>query len=169
MTPKSLLRHKKCISKLSDMSTGSSFHRILWDDAEFLDNQKIKLVNDKKIRKVVMCSGKVYYDLYEMREEKNIKDVYIMRVEQLYPFPDKAANKELNRFKNAEIIWCQEEPQNMGSWTFIEPNIERTLNAINAKHKRPKYVGRFASASTATGYLATHNAQLKAFLTEALE
>ena len=86
-----------------------------------LPDEKIKLVPDDKIRRVVLCSGKVYYDLYEEREKRGIDDVYLLRVEQLYPFPTKALVQELSRFKQAEIVWCQEEPRNMGAWYFVEP------------------------------------------------
>ena len=116
MTPKSLLRHRRAVSSLAEMGVGSSFHRLLWDDAQNLKGEKIKLAADKNIRRVVLCSGKVYYDLYEEREKRGIDDIYLLRVEQLYPFPMKALVHELARFKNAEIVWCQEEPRNMGSW-----------------------------------------------------
>ena len=134
------------------MGPGTTFHRLLWDDAEHKPDEKIKLVPDEKIRRVVLCSGKVYYDLYEAREAAGIDDVYLLRVEQLYPFPARALMHELGRFPKAEMVWCQEEPKNMGAWTFIEPNLEWVLEHIDAKHKRPRYAGRPASASTATGH-----------------
>ncbi|MFT7755603.1 UNVERIFIED_CONTAM: hypothetical protein ODX46_05655, partial [Salmonella enterica subsp. enterica serovar Enteritidis] len=121
MTPKSLLRHKRAVSSISDFTGDSSFHRLLWDDAQLLKDQPIKLQKDSKIRRVVLCSGKVYYDLYEEREKRGIDDVYLLRVEQLYPFPAKALITELSRFRNAEMVWCQEEPKNMGAWAFIDP------------------------------------------------
>jgi 2-oxoglutarate dehydrogenase E1 component len=167
MTPKSLLRHKRAISRLDEMAEGTSFHRVLWDDAQILKNEKIKLAKDNKIRRVVLCSGKVYYDLYEEREKRGIDDVYLLRVEQLYPFPLKALVNELGRFKNADIVWCQEEPKNMGSWTFIEPYLSWVLEQTGSKVKRPRYAGRPASAATATGLMSTHLAQLQAFLEEA--
>ena len=167
MTPKSLLRHKRAVSRLDEMVTGTSFHRLLWDDAESLKNEKIKLVKDDKIRRVVLCSGKVYYDLYEEREKRGIDDVYLLRVEQLYPFPLKALVTEMSRFKKADVVWCQEEPKNMGSWTFVEPYLEWVLSQSNAKVKRARYVGRPASAATATGLMSKHLAQLQAFLDEA--
>ncbi len=95
MTPKSLLRHKRAVSRLDEMATGTSFHRVLWDDAQLLPDEKIKLVPDDKIRRVILCSGKVYYDLYEEREKRGIDNIYILRVEQLYPFPTKALVTEL--------------------------------------------------------------------------
>jgi len=161
MTPKSLLRHKRAVSTLDELGAGSSFHRVLFDDAD-------KLQPDNKIRRVVLCSGKVYYDLFEEREKRGIDDVYLLRIEQLYPVPLKTLVQELTRFKGAEFVWCQEEPRNMGGWHFIEPYLEWVLNQINATHKRPRYAGRAASAATATGLMSKHLAQLKAFLDEAL-
>ena len=167
MTPKSLLRHKRAVSRLDEMAEGTTFHRVLWDDAQYLKGEPIKLVKDNKIRRVVLCSGKVYYDLYEDREKRGIDDVYLLRVEQLYPFPLKALVTELARFKNADVVWCQEEPKNMGSWTFVEPYLAWVLEQAGSKVKRPRYAGRPASAATATGLMSTHLAQLHAFLDEA--
>ena len=167
MTPKSLLRHKRCISRLEDMGPNTVFQRILPDDAEVLPNQEIKLVDDENIRRVIMCTGKVYYDLYEERERLGIDDVYLLRIEQIYPFPAKALIYELSNFTNAEFYWCQEEPKNMGSWTFVEPYIEWVLKHIGARNERPRYIGRAASAATATGLMSKHLAQLQAFLDEA--
>ena len=168
MTPKSLLRHKRAVSTLAEMSGESSFHRLLWDDAQYLADQPVKLVKDSKIRRVVLCSGKVYYDLYEEREKRGINDVYLLRVEQLYPFPAKALITELSRFRNAEMVWCQEEPKNMGAWSFIDPYLEWVLAHIDAKHQRVRYTGRPAAASPATGLMSKHLAQLAAFLEDAL-
>ncbi|WP_338693572.1 2-oxoglutarate dehydrogenase E1 component [Bradyrhizobium sp. 26S5] len=168
MTPKSLLRHKRAVSRLDELGENATFHRILYDDAQMLPDEKIKLVPDDKIRRVVLCSGKVYYDLYEEREKRGIDDIYLMRIEQLYPVPLKALVQELGRFKNAEVVWCQEEPRNMGSWHFIEPYLEWVLNQIHAANKRPRYAGRPASAATATGLMSKHLAQLKALLDDAL-
>ncbi len=168
MTPKSLLRHKRVVSKLDELGPGSTFHRLLWDDAQFLPGEKIKLVPDGEIRRVVLCSGKVYFDLYEEREKRGTDDVYLLRVEQLYPFPMKALVQELGRFKQAEVVWCQEEPRNMGGWHFVEPYIEWVLNQIGAASRRPRYAGRPAAAATATGLASKHLAQLKAFLDDAL-
>ena len=167
MTPKSLLRHKLAVSKTEEFVTGSSFHRVLWDDAE-LGSSDTKLVSDDKIKRVVMCSGKVYYDLLEERDARGIDDVYILRIEQFYPFPAISLVKELERFKQAEMVWCQEEPKNQGAWTFIEGNIEWVLGRIKAKHKRPDYAGRVATASPATGLAAQHKAQQAALVDEAL-
>ncbi|WP_455474129.1 2-oxoglutarate dehydrogenase E1 component [Bartonella sp. B30(2025)] len=168
MTPKSLLRHKRAVSSLSEMGEKTSFHRLLLDDAECLKDSVIKLQKDNKIRRVVLCTGKVYYDLYEEREKREIDDVYLLRVEQLYPFPAKALVNVLSRFLQAEIVWCQEEPKNMGAWTFIEPYLEWVLSHINAKYPRARYAGRPASASPATGLMVKHLEQLAAFLEDAL-
>ncbi|HWD14852.1 2-oxoglutarate dehydrogenase E1 component [Pseudochrobactrum sp. sp1633] len=168
MTPKSLLRHKRAISSLNELSGDSTFHRLLWDDAQYLKDQPIKLQKDAKIRRVVLCSGKVYYDLYEEREKRGIDDVYLLRVEQLYPFPAKALINELSRFRGAEIVWCQEEPKNMGAWSFIEPYLEWVLAHIDAKYPRARYTGRPAAASPATGLMSKHLEQLAAFLEDAL-
>jgi 2-oxoglutarate dehydrogenase E1 component len=162
------LRHKRAVSRLDELGADATFHRILYDDAQMLPDEKIKLTSDDKIRRVVLCSGKVYYDLYEEREKRDIDDIYIMRVEQLYPVPLKALVHELARFKNAEVVWCQEEPRNMGAWHFIEPYLEWVLNQIHAPNRRPRYAGRAASAATATGLMSKHLAQLKAMLDEAL-
>ena len=167
MTPKSLLRHKLAVSKAEEFTAGSSFHRVLWDDAQ-MGNSSTKLVADDKIKRVVMCSGKVYYDLLEERDARGIDDVYLLRFEQFYPFPAQSAVKELERFQNAEMVWCQEEPKNQGAWTFIEPNIEWVLGRIKAKHPRPQYVGRATSASPATGLASQHKAQQAALVDEAL-
>ena len=168
MTPKSLLRHKRAVSSIAELSGASAFHRLLWDDAEYLKDQPIKLAKDSRIRRVVLCSGKVYYDLYEEREKRGIDDVYLLRLEQLYPFPAKALITELSRFKHAEWVWCQEEPKNMGSWAFIEPYLEWVFTHIDAKHRRARYAGRPAAASPATGLMSKHQAQLAAFLEDAL-
>ncbi|MHA6691044.1 2-oxoglutarate dehydrogenase E1 component [Devosia sp. A449] len=170
MTPKSLLRHKRATSGLVELGPDSCFHRLLWDDAEApgVPKTTTKLVGDDKIRRVVLCTGKVYYDLLEDREKKGINDVYLLRIEQLYPFPAKALLDELSRFQNAEIIWCQEEPKNMGAWAFIQPYVEWVFDQMGRTGQRVRYTGRPASASTATGLMRTHLAQLQAFLDEAL-
>ena len=166
MTPKSLLRHKRCVSDLADFVEGTSFHRILQDDAEF-GRSSIKLKPDARIRRVILCSGKVYFDLLEEREKRGIDDVYLLRVEQLYPFPLKSVAHELARFKKADVVWCQEEPKNMGSWSFVEPYLEWVLAQAGSSTKRARYAGRPAAASTAVGQMSKHLAQLQAFLEEA--
>ncbi|MEQ8366279.1 MAG: 2-oxoglutarate dehydrogenase E1 component, partial [Roseicyclus sp.] len=167
MTPKSLLRHKLAISEAADFTTGSSFHRVLWDDAQ-KGNSDTTLAADDKIKRVVICSGKVYFDLLEERDRRGINDVYLLRLEQFYPFPALALVKELERFKQAEIVWCQEEPKNQGGWSFVEPNLEWALTRIGAKHTRPVYAGRPASASPATGLASQHKSQQNALVNDAL-
>ena len=166
-TPKSLLRRKKCVSKLSEMAEGSSFHRVLWDDAEY-GSSDLQLKPDNEIKRVVMCSGKVYFDLLEARDAAGQDDVYIMRLEQYYPFPALSLTRELARFKNAEMVWCQEEPKNQGAWFFVEPNIEWVLTRIGATHTRATYAGRPASASPATGLGSQHKAEQEALIGAAL-
>ena len=167
MTPKSLLRHPKAISRAEDFTDGSTFHRVLWDDAQH-GNSDLTLKADDDIKRVVMCSGKVYFDLLAERDARGLDDVYLMRLEQLYPMPSKSLRQELGRFKSAEIVWCQEEPKNQGAWSFIEPNLEWVLNQIGAKDKRPRYAGRNASASPATGLASRHKAQQEALVNAAL-
>ncbi len=167
MTPKSLLRHKRAVSTLAQLGRGETFHRVLWDDAQD-GKDKVRLVPDAEIRRVVLCSGKVYFDLYQEREKEGTSDIYLLRVEQLYPFPAKALVQDLARFKNAEIVWCQEEPRNMGAWHFVEPYLEWVLNQVGGAARRPIYAGRAASAATATGIASKHLAQQKTLLGEAL-
>src|SRR5499433_3926399 len=169
MTPKSLLRHRRAVSRLDEMGSETFFHRLLWDDAQLQLEEKIKLVPDDKIRRVVLCSGKVYYDLHEEREKRGIDDIYLLRVEQLYPVPLKALVQELGRFRGAQFMWCQEEPRNMGAYSFMQPYLEWVLDQVKAKNKQPIYAGRAASAATATGQMAQHLKQLKALLDEALK
>jgi len=165
MSPKSLLRHKLCVSTYEEMGPGSEFHRLLWDDAEYNPEiSQIKLAADSKIKRVIICSGKVYYDLFEEREKNGRNDIYLLRLEQFYPYPDDAMQEELSRFKNAEMVWVQEEPKNAGAWTFIDPFIEESLIAIGAKQKRLRYVGRPAAASTATGISTKHKKEQQAIL-----
>jgi 2-oxoglutarate dehydrogenase E1 component len=168
MTPKSLLRQKRAVSRLDEMAAGTTFHRLLWDDAQMLSDQQIKLVADGDVRRVVMCTGKVYYDLYEEREKRGVDDVYILRLEQLYPVPLKALVNELGRFKNAEFTWCQEEPRNMGAYHFLDPYLQWVLGQIGAGSKKLIYAGRPPSAATAVGQMSKHLAQLKALLDQAL-
>jgi 2-oxoglutarate dehydrogenase E1 component len=168
MTPKSLLRHKRSVSRLDEMGHDTAFHRLLWDDAQALPKEAVKLVADDKIRRVVMCSGKVYFDLYEEREKRGLDDIYLLRIEQLYPFPTKALVSELSRFKQAEMVWCQEEPRNQGAWFFVDVFLQWVLNQIGVENTRTRYAGRPASAATATGLMSKHLAQLKQLLDEAL-
>ncbi len=169
MSPKSLLRHKLATSKIADMGDKSEFHRILWDDAQSDPHKSIKIEKDSGIKRVVLCSGKVYYDIMAERDARKQKDTYILRVEQLYPFPSHALADELSRFKGLEtVVWCQEEPMNMGSWSFIDPLIEETLKEVGGKVKRPAYAGRKAAASPATGLMDRHKKEQAALVDQAL-
>jgi len=168
MTPKSLLRHKRAVSRLDEMAEGSTFHRLLYDDAEMMQGQAMRLVPDERVRRVVISSGKVYFDLYEEREARGIDDIYLLRVEQLYPFPLKATGDLLSRFPEAEIVWCQEEPQNMGAWSFVEPRLCAVLETLKQGHKSVRYAGRAAAASPASGLISKHIAQRDHLLDEAL-
>ncbi|MGR3422322.1 MAG: 2-oxoglutarate dehydrogenase E1 component [Paracoccus sp. (in: a-proteobacteria)] len=167
MTPKSLLRHPMAISRADEFQTGSTFHRVLWDDAQ-RGGSPTKLAADDQIKRVVICSGKVYYDLLKARDEAGITDVYLLRLEQFYPFPAQAMVKELGRFKEAQVVWCQEEPKNQGGWTFVEPNLEWVLERVGAKHSRARYAGRNSAASVATGLASRHKAEQEALVAEAL-
>ena len=166
MTPKSLLRHKHCVSNLEDFSKKNSFHRVLWDHAIDPESKGfIKLKKADKIRKVILCSGKIYFDLIEAREKLNINDIIIYRIEQLYPFPAKSLVREIKPYaKNAKFYWCQEEPKNMGAWSHVRDYIQWTLDFIKASNKKVSYIGRAPAASPATGYAKRHIAQQKEIL-----
>ena len=162
MTPKSLLRNKRCVSNIEDFSNKNSFHRVLTDHADLKEYGLTKLKKNKDIKKVVMCSGKVYFDLIEAREKTKNDQVYMIRIEQLYPFPVKTLAKELKKFKKgAKFYWCQEEPQNMGAWNTARNYIQWTLDYIKAKNREVNYIGRKPAASPASGYLKKHLAQQK--------
>jgi len=148
MTPKSLLRHKDCVSTLADFGPGSSFRRILTETDQ--------LVDGAKVRRVVLCSGKVYFDLVAERRKRKIDDIAILRIEQLYPFPFTRLGGRLAQYPNADVVWCQEEPENMGAWHFVDRRIERALASIETRAKRPLYIGRAEAASPATGSARTH-------------
>ncbi len=160
MTPKSLLRHKLCVSRLDDMCAGSSFRRVLPDPGT--------AAADADIRRVVLCSGKVYYDLLAAREERQIDDIALVRVEQLYPFPNISLGAELSRYPSAQVVWCQEEPRNMGGWTYMDRRIEELLATLDVRATRPVYAGRPEAASTATGLAAQHAREQKGLIHEAL-
>ena len=164
MTPKSLLRHPMCVSDAEDFTIGSTFHRVLWDDAQ-KGHSDMELKADDDIKRIVICSGKVYYDLLAARDAQGLDDIYLLRLEQFYPFPAQSMVKELGRFKGAEVVWCQEEPKNQGYWTFVEPNIEWVLTRIGAKVSRPRYAGRHASA---TGLASRHKTEQEALINDAL-
>jgi 2-oxoglutarate dehydrogenase E1 component len=171
MTPKSLLRNKYCVSNLDDFSKENSFHRVLWDHA--IDPKSkgfIKLKNSSKIRKVILCSGKVYFDLLEAREKLKVDDVILYRIEQLYPFPAKALVKELRPYaKSAAFYWCQEEPKNMGAWFSARDYIQWTLDNIKANNNQVSYIGRSPDASPATGYAKRHISQQQEIIKKVFE
>ena len=152
MTPKSLLRHKRCVSSIKEFGPKSTFHRVLWDHAQ----QSGKIFDDESIKRVVICSGKVYFDLLEERDNRGAMDTYLLRLEQLYPFPTSALRNELARFKNAYVVWCQEEPKNMGAWFFINDLVEELMVELDMRQKRPVYIGRSSAAAPATGLLKRH-------------
>ena len=158
MTPKSLLRNKYCVSDIKDFNKQTSFHRILWDHALNNDDENfIKLKNPDEIEKVILCSGKVYFDLLAAREKIKRDDVILFRIEQLYPFPVKSLVKELRPYANkAKFYWCQEEPKNMGAWFSVRDYIQWTLETIKAKNNNISYIGRNPDASPATGYAKRH-------------
>ena len=162
MTPKSLLRHKLAVSDISELSGKSTFHRFLWDDD--LD----KLVEPKKVKRIVMCSGKVYFDLLQERREREIYDVMILRLEQLYPFPCKDIMEEIKPYTNADVVWCQEEPQNQGAWHFVDRRIEEMMRQLGRKNPRPEYAGRAEAAAPATGLNSRHVAEQAELVKKAL-
>jgi len=171
MTPKSLLRNKNCVSNLEDFSKNNSFHRILWDHS--IDPKIsgfIKLKKSSKIKKVIMCSGKVYFDLLDAREKLKKNDVVFYRIEQLYPFPAKTLVKELKPYaKNAKFYWCQEEPKNMGAWFSVRDYIQWTLDTIKANNEEISYIGRSPDASPATGYAKRHASQQQEIIDKVFE
>jgi 2-oxoglutarate dehydrogenase E1 component len=160
MTPKSLLRHKRCVSKLADFGPGSAFHRVM-----YCDEGPSKPAEAKQ---VVLCSGKVYYDLLAEREKRGIKDIHFLRLEQLYPFPADALAAELEKYRHCDLVWCQEEPRNMGAGSFVAPFIEEVADEVGVEHARPRYAGRATAASPATGYNKQHQAELAALIDDAL-
>jgi 2-oxoglutarate dehydrogenase E1 component len=160
MTPKSLLRHKLAISSLAEMGKGTYFKRVIPETQ--------KLVEDKKVKRVIFTSGKVYYDLFEERERQGIKDMTLVRVEQYYPFPAREIAEELARYKNAEVFWCQEEPENMGAWRFVGPRIGTLLEEAGRANVRVRYAGRIEAASPAAGYLKMHEQEQRQLIEEAL-
>ena len=164
MTPKSLLRNKRCVSSIEDFLKKNSFHRVLEDHSYIKDSKIIELEKDKKIERVVMCSGKVYFDLIEAREKSKNNRLVLVRIEQLYPFPVKTLAKILKRYEKADFIWCQEEPKNMGAWNTVRNYIDRTLEISDFKKTRVKYIGRNASSTTATGNYNKHLAEQKKIL-----
>ena len=160
MTPKSLLRHKLAVSSLADFGPGSGFRHVI--------PESDAIAPEEQVKRVVLCTGKVYYDLLQERRDKGVKDVAIIRVEQLYPFAEKSLAQALAPYRNAEVVWCQEEPENMGAWNFLDRRIERVLGSIDIKAKRPVFAGREAAASPATGLAKIHQQQQETLVREAL-
>ena len=171
MTPKSLLRNKYCVSNLEDFNKNNTFHRVLWDHA--IDPKSkgfIELKESSKIKKVILCSGKVYFDLLDAREKLKRDDVVMYRIEQLYPFPAKALVKELKPYaKNAQFFWCQEEPKNMGAWFSVRDYIQWTLDTLKANNNKISYIGRSPDATPATGYAKRHNSQQQEIINEVFD
>ena len=159
-TPKSLLRHKLAVSPLHEMAAGSTFQLVIPE----IDS----IAPPDHVRRVVLCTGKVYYDLLSTRRERNMNDVAILRLEQIYPFPAKTLAHLLEPYRNAEIVWCQEEPENMGAWTFVDRRIEKVLVGLGHQTRRPRYVGRAEAASPATGLARAHAAEQTALVDAAL-
>jgi 2-oxoglutarate dehydrogenase E1 component len=160
MTPKSLLRHKLCVSSLAEFGPGSSFRYVI--------PESDPIAPEEKVRRVILCTGKVYYDLLEARRAQNIQDVAIVRLEQLYPFPAKSLASAISGYRNAEVVWCQEEPENMGAWTFIDRRVEKVLAGLGGKAFRPRFVGREEAASPATGLAKVHEQEQAAVVRAAL-
>ena len=160
MTPKSLLRHKQCVSSLDDLTGSSTFHRVIEEH-----DPKIA----KKADRIVICSGKVYYDLLAARDEAGIDNISIIRLEQIYPFPHRTLQRVLSERPDAEIVWCQEEPRNMGSWDFVDHRIEAVMRDVGGKHQRPIYAGRPEAASPATGSMSRHLKEQNKLISEALK
>ena len=160
MSPKSLLRHKRCVSRLEEMSGGARFHRVI--------GETDPAIVPERARRVVFCSGKVYYDLLAAREERGIDDVALLRLEQIAPFPSRSLMVEVAKYGEAEVVWCQEEPENMGAWTFVAPHIEQVLTELDGTVRRPRYAGRAPAASPATGFLVVHQRQQRALIDDAL-
>jgi len=169
MAPKSLLRHKMAVSDLADMGEDTEFHRVFWDTAQAMPEISIKLKKDRDIKRVILCSGKVYFDILDERDRREMADTYILRLEQLYPYPHDAVVRELSRFNNMQtVIWCQEEPRNMGAWSFIDHRLEESLADCGGTAARAKYAGRPAAASPATGQASLHAKQQKDLVNQAL-
>jgi len=159
-TPKSLLRAKEVMSRLDEMETGTSFHRVIGDSEAS--------AADEAVRRVVLCTGKIYFDLAKARAKKGDDRVALVRIEQLYPFPFDALAKVLQRYRTAEIVWCQEEPQNMGAWNFVDRRIEQVLGGLDVAAKRPRFAGRAEAASPATGLFKRHVEEQGQLVSDAL-
>lgn len=162
IAPKKLLKFAAAASNIEDFAEQSTFQRIV-------PEQNKEIVADSKVRKVILCSGQVYYDLIGEREKRQINDVAIIRVEQLSPWPFRSIGANLERYPNAEITWCQEETKNGGVWSFAEPRLRNQLSHMEHKHREIAYAGRSSNASPSTGFGSVHKAQLAKLLEEALK
>ena len=161
LTPKSTLRHKKNVSSIDYFINGSTFHRVL--------RNEITKEEEKKINRIIICSGKLYFELQDYIQKLQKENVFILRLEQIYPFPYDVFSKEFKRFVECEIIWCQEEPKNMGAYGFVKRRIESVMKEINMKQEKLLYIGRRAAASPATGVFDRHLANQKNILRLAVE
>jgi 2-oxoglutarate dehydrogenase E1 component len=159
-TPKSLLRAKEVASRLDEMEPGTSFHRVIGETEA--------IAPDDEVRRVVLCTGKVYFDLIKARAKNGDRRVAVVRIEQLYPFPFGALAAVVQRYRNAEIVWCQEEPQNMGAWNFVDRRIEQVLAGLDVAAKRARFAGRAEAASPATGLFKRHVEEQAGLVAEAL-
>jgi 2-oxoglutarate dehydrogenase E1 component len=157
MTPKSLLRHKEAISSLDDLASGS-FQTVI---------PETDSIQAKKSKRLILCSGKVYYELRSKRRELGIEDVVILRLEQLYPFPEELLGEIIAPYVNLEtVVWCQEEPQNMGAWYSSQHHMLNVIRKHNTKLTL-LYAGREGSASPAAGYAALHNKEQQQLIKDA--
>jgi 2-oxoglutarate dehydrogenase E1 component len=160
MSPKSLLRHKLCTSNLSDFAPGTHFHRVIGEGRAYATGEDI--------RRVVLCSGKIYYDLLQARKEQKIEDVALLRMEQVAPFPTRSVTVELAKYPNADIIWCQEEPQNQGAWGYVAARLDTVLDGLSNTSRKTRYIGRPEAASPASGSFKVHVKEQEALVSEAL-
>jgi 2-oxoglutarate dehydrogenase E1 component len=158
-TPKSLLRHKLAVSTVAELSEGRF---------QFVIPETEAIAPPELVRRVVICSGKVYYDLLTERQTQGIDDIAILRLEQPYPFPENTLGRLLAPYRNADVVWCQEEPENMGAWNFVDRRIEKVLGRLDGKAQRPTYAGREAAASPATGSARMHQIEQAALVAAAL-
>ena len=186
MAPKFMLHHTPCTSAIEDFQPGTFFHRVI-DDSSNADNTRHRdrnpttgegyLLPKDQIRKVVICTGQVFYHLNRGRRQQKVRDVALLRLEQISPFPHDRLAKVLAGYPNADIVWCQEEPKNAGAFAYVKPRLETAMRELNDlfPHREPRdsyghlsYVGRAASASTATASLGIHLAEMRQIVKQAL-
>lgn len=161
VAPKKMLKFAPAGSDIEDFATDSTFLRVIGEQSK-------EMTSDDKVRKVVFCSGQVYYDLIAERTKRGMNDVALVRVEQLSPWPFRSIEAELNRYKNAELVWCQEENKNNGVWSFAEPRFRNQLKQMGRKDVDINYAGRDINASPSTGFGAVHKQQLVNLVNDAL-